>query len=120
MLAKCANPSCTALFHYLHEGRLFRLEADPELIPFLDAYASGLSSQVEYYWLCNRCAESMALRLGQDGKVVTVPHPGGDRSKVEDLAIISRHKNMLLRSVTLGRRIEDRHSARRPVWHLRS
>jgi hypothetical protein len=109
MLAKCANPSCTALFHYLHEGRLFRLEADPELIPFVDAYASGLSSKVEYFWLCNRCAESLALRLGQDGKVVTVPHPGGHWSNAEDLAIISRDKNMLLRSVTVGRRIIDGH-----------
>lgn len=85
------------------------MEADPELIPFVEAYAIGLSSKVEYFWLCNRCAESMALRLGQDGKVTTVPHPGSHWRNAEDLAVISRHKNMLLRSVTLGRRIIDGH-----------
>jgi hypothetical protein len=28
MLAKCANPSCSASFLHLHDGRLFLLEAD--------------------------------------------------------------------------------------------
>jgi hypothetical protein len=26
MLSKCANPKCTALFRYLHIGKLFRME----------------------------------------------------------------------------------------------
>lgn len=26
MLAKCANPACSATFHYFHEGKLFPVE----------------------------------------------------------------------------------------------
>jgi hypothetical protein len=31
MLGKCSSPSCSAVFRYLEEGLLFRLEADPPL-----------------------------------------------------------------------------------------
>ena len=31
MLAKCTNPSCSALFSHLAEGRLFLLETEPPL-----------------------------------------------------------------------------------------
>jgi hypothetical protein len=31
MLGKCINPSCSASFRSLKEGRLFRLENDPNL-----------------------------------------------------------------------------------------
>ena len=73
MLAKCTNPSCFASFRNL-KGRLFRLEASPELTPCVNSYGSN-STKVEYFWLCSRCSEFMALRLGQDGTVVTVSIP---------------------------------------------
>ena len=107
MLAKCANPSCSVSFRYLQEGRLFRLEADPELTPSVNSYASS-NSGVEYFWLCSRCSESMALRLGQDGTVVTVLLPECACRNPEDFAIISRHKDRLLRSVTFARRREGK------------
>jgi len=118
MLAKCANPSCTASFHYLQEGRLFRLEADPESIPYVNPYASGPTTKVEYFWLCGRCAESLALRLGQDGAVVTGSLPDPARGNAEDFPIISRHKDMLLRSVSLGRGRGGRQSSGKPAWDL--
>jgi hypothetical protein len=106
MLAKCANPSCFASFHNLQEGRLFRLEADREFTPSASSYASS-HSPVEYFWLCSRCSELMALHLGQDGTVVTVSFPDGAHGKGKDFAIISRHNDKLLRSVTLApRRVE--------------
>jgi hypothetical protein len=47
----------------------------------------------------------MALRLGQDGTVVTVSLPDCAAHRTpEDFAIISRHKDRLLRSVTFARR----------------
>jgi hypothetical protein len=103
MLAKCANPSCFASFHNLQEGRRFRLEADPELTHSVNSFAND-STKVEYFWLCNRCSEFMALRLGQDGTVVVVSLPDCAHRTPEPFAIISRHKDRLLRSVTFARR----------------
>jgi len=68
MLAKCSNPSCCALFLYLGEGRLFRLETDP-------ASARGDAVRVEYYWLCGGCCCTMTLCLGRDNAVTAVPIP---------------------------------------------
>jgi len=112
MLAKCANPSCSASFHYLQEGRLFRLEDDPELtasVASVNSYASN-PSRVEYFWLCCRCSELMALHLGQDGTVVPVSLPDYAHRNPLDFAIISRHKDRLLRSVTFARRSGEGHS----------
>lgn len=109
MLAKCANPSCSASFHYLQEGRLFRLEDDPELTPSVNPYASS-HGRVEYFWLCTRCSELMALHLGQDGTVVPVSLPDCAHRNPKDFAIISRHKDKLLRSVTFARSRGEGHS----------
>jgi hypothetical protein len=102
MLAKCANPSCSASFHSIQEGRLFRLEANPELTSTPNSY-TGSQSGVEYFWLCSHCSEFMALHLGQDGMVVTVLLPDRAHRHPEDFAIISRHKDRLLRSVSFTR-----------------
>lgn len=119
MLAKCANPSCSASFRYLQEGRLFQLEDGSELTPSVNPYASS-SARVEYFWLCSRCSEFMALRLGQDGTVVTVSLPDCAHRNPEDFAILSRHKDRLLRSVTFARRRGEGHSEGMSVWNLRS
>jgi hypothetical protein len=119
MLAKCANPSCCASFRNRQAGRLFRLEADRELTPSANSCTSS-QSRVEYFWLCSRCSEFMALRFGQDGTVVTVSLPDSARRNPEDFAIISRHKHKRLRSVTLVRRRGEGHSELRSVRNLRS
>jgi hypothetical protein len=119
MVAKCANPSCCASFRNLQEGRLFRLEADPESTPSANSDASR-QSRVEYFWLCGPCSEFMALRLGQDGTVVTVSLPESARRAPEDFAIISRHKHNLLRSVTFARKRGEGRSEPRSARNLRS
>jgi hypothetical protein len=101
MLAKCANPSCSRSFRNLQEGRLFRLEADPD--PSANSYAND-STKVEYFWLCSRCSEFMVLCLGQDGTVGTDSLPDCAHRTPEGFAVISRHKDRLLRSVTFARR----------------
>ncbi len=80
--------------------KTFSVEADPKLIPPVNPYASSDAS-VEYFWLCSRCAEFMALRLGQDGTVLLFPPRLAHRNP-EDFAIISRHKDRLLRSVNFA------------------
>lgn len=59
MLAKCNNPSCSAKFRYLHEGKLFRLEVESTREP-----------RIEYFWLCGHCAGTMGLSLNSDGEII--------------------------------------------------
>lgn len=94
MVAKCSNPSCSASFRFLSDGRLFRLESDP-------AIRSSDSHQVEYFWLCH-CCSSMTLRLKEDGTMVTVLLSETIRGVPDDVtfAVIDRQKGFLLRSVS--------------------
>ncbi len=102
MVTKCANPSCVTHFHYLHEGRLFLLEVDPAFSP-VDNPTFGDSKTAEFFWLCAACSRSMTLCLDQEGKLVTVPLPESMSGKPQELATISRHNGMLLRSVDTHR-----------------
>ncbi len=59
MLSKCLNPTCSATFRYLRDGRVFHLE-----IP-----APGdnvISRRREYFWLCGRCCRAFTVIL-RDG-----------------------------------------------------
>jgi len=95
MVAKCSNPSCSAPFRYLGDGRLFRLETDPAL-------GSSELNKVEYFWLCHHCLSTMTLRLTEDGTVVTVLLPKPIRGVPDGVALASAHrgKGLLLRSVS--------------------
>jgi hypothetical protein len=55
MLAKCANPSCSHPFRYLHEGKLYRME-------WLQAN-DGFRPNSEWFWLCDQCSSQMTLRV---------------------------------------------------------
>ncbi len=64
MLSHCLNPSCNAQFHYLHEGRVFKVEqvvASPD--------GSDPQNVVEHYWLCGPC--SLLLKVVVENGVVT-------------------------------------------------
>jgi hypothetical protein len=66
MTSKCANPECSAPFRYFHQGKLFRLETaaglDRRRVTFGadDQHAKPLR-RLEFYWLCDQCAEKMTL-----------------------------------------------------------
>jgi hypothetical protein len=74
MISKCANPACAVPFRYMREGRLFRMEFDP------DPQGSGpalvgsakLKRKIEHFWLCGTCSATLTLII-QDGKVQTAP-----------------------------------------------
>lgn len=93
MLAKCANPLCSAPFRYLEAGGLFRLESDP-----LD---SSDTRTPEYFWLCRSCAGKMTLRL-DEGKGVRVvqsqdtPTPGAEPVS---FVLLDRQRGMLLNRI---------------------
>ena len=68
MLSKCANPACSARFHYLHEGRIFNIETGA---------ASSESNgspirKIEHFWLCERCVQTLEVVL-ENGVVTTRP-----------------------------------------------
>lgn len=79
MIRKCANPECSAAFHYFREGRLFQMEFDPEgrLLenPLLGSDWRTLPHHVEYFWLCGDCAAHLTLRYDPEAGVVPEPLP---------------------------------------------
>jgi len=102
MLAKCANPTCSASFRHLQDGRLFRLETDQTL-------RSPKAKGAEYFWLCGDCSAGMTLRLAQDGRVMAAglreAFPNGPKLT---LVSLSRENGMFLRSVSFLRRSHPR------------
>ncbi len=77
MVSKCANPGCSAPFLYLHQGKLFRMEANAGEA---NGSASGAdpaskkpSRRIEFYWLCNDCAAAMTLTYDKSIGVTTKP-----------------------------------------------
>ena len=73
MLSKCANPACTATFHFLHEGIVFRVlrPSNHPRPPTSEAFGENTNLQeVERYWLCDRC--SRVMTLAAEGDTITV------------------------------------------------
>jgi hypothetical protein len=73
MLQKCANPSCTAPFRSLREGKLFLAETLPQdpSQPF-----NGERRKVrrrEHFWLCDACSTHFTLRFDAEQGMLTVP-----------------------------------------------
>jgi hypothetical protein len=89
MLSKCVNPSCSAIFRYLHDGRLFRLEAEPRL-------RNSNLKRLEYFWLCKDCSQTMSLRLDDHGKVSSVPASDRGGFGRNGIKLIDRRDGLLL------------------------
>jgi hypothetical protein len=64
MVAKCANPKCSAVFRYFGAGKLFRTPAGP---------AQGVNgSLLEHFWLCPECVNTMTLAVENTGRVIVM------------------------------------------------
>jgi hypothetical protein len=74
MLSKCANPCCTAIFLYLHEGKLFRLDISSGL-PARSTLPKETRTalRTEFFWLCTQCAAEMTIDYAQESGVSVVP-----------------------------------------------
>lgn len=71
MVARCANPYCSAPFRYLHEGKLFRVDLGPTPpADYPSGYGRELIRRVEYFWLCPQCASTNTIRVEQGAVVV--------------------------------------------------
>jgi len=65
MLSKCANPECSAVFRYLHQGKLYRAElgngANAAYAPEASDFSEKPARRIEYFWLCERCVSRVTL-----------------------------------------------------------
>ena len=79
MLSKCTNPECSATFLYLHRGKLFRLEtfgrADRRRLLEDQIGDSKPMRRIEFYWLCEDCAEKMTVTFDKKEGIVVRPRP---------------------------------------------
>ncbi len=62
VVEKCANPSCSARFRRLRDGRLFVMEAA----------ANGRPRQLQYLWLCDSCRRTLTVAK-KGNEVVVAP-----------------------------------------------
>jgi hypothetical protein len=65
VLRKCANPVCCAQFRYLHQGKLFEIEAQYSESRQVDRQPEPGNSKahIERWWLCDECAAHITLRF---------------------------------------------------------
>ena len=86
MLSKCANPKCSEIFRYLHQGKIFSLAPTPE-VQTVTGMLPGLE---ERFWLCERCAREMTLVWGgAQVKLVALPKK---RGRARASAATARHE----------------------------
>jgi len=87
MVSKCANPACSTPFHYLREGKIFKIEVeitppvtledaieltDGSKVPFLVATRKP-GRKLEHFWLCGPCSQSMNLIFDKDSGITVLP-----------------------------------------------
>lgn len=73
MLSKCANPTCSNHFRYLHEGRLYLINSISHFDgrKRLSASASK-SGPPEYAWLCSVCSSYMTIHINEENGTIVV------------------------------------------------
>lgn len=87
MVSKCANPACSTPFHYLREGKIFRIEVEVtppttaqdavelsngKKLPFLLERRKA-ARKVEHFWLCGPCSQYMNLMLDKETGIIVLP-----------------------------------------------
>jgi hypothetical protein len=83
MVSKCANPDCSVPFRYFHTGKLFRAETslglDRRRALGQDLPQSKPLRRLEFFWLCEDCADRMTLTFDKESGV-SVRHKDYARS----------------------------------------
>ncbi|PYX96097.1 MAG: hypothetical protein DMG64_06520 [Acidobacteria bacterium] len=92
MVSKCANPACSTPFHYLREGKIFRVEVEVTPPGGISALSSQPKNEIpngnknpflvssrkpmlkaEHFWLCGPCSQSMSLLFDKDNGISVIP-----------------------------------------------
>lgn len=63
MVTKCANPSCSASFHYLRGGKLFLVD-----LPRFSSSTGRNGRTAEYFWLCDQCCSELTVTVDATGQ----------------------------------------------------
>lgn len=73
MMSKCANPSCSSVFRYLRDGKLFQVPAgDPSKSRTLER-TERESARDEFFWLCGGCSKDFTIAVDPIEGVRVVP-----------------------------------------------
>lgn len=89
MLSKCANPECSEIFRYLHEGKVFFLAPTSEVL-----IAAGIQHPRlhERFWLCDQCSKEMTLVwAGTQVKLVSKPAPATPKEELPQPPAPAKH-----------------------------
>lgn len=113
LLSKCCNPSCSAAFRYLHDGKVFVLENDP---------AANLHrpKRPEYFWLCHDCSSKMTLRLGASHTVEAILLSPATHGRLAGAVVFCQERSagMILRSLTFPQFRRSRTKKRSELRHF--
>jgi len=79
MLSKCANPSCSNVFHYFGEGKVFEIRWEA----FGAAHGSYVKKpkHTEHYWLCSSCAITLTVAMDAARNVLVIPRRNEDADR---------------------------------------
>jgi hypothetical protein len=76
MITKCANNTCETVFRYFRGGKLFLVDPKAKgkvAVRCCDETQSlGGGVSLQYFWLCERCAQEMTIVSGGDENSVFV------------------------------------------------
>jgi hypothetical protein len=65
MITKCANQMCGQPFLFFRGGKLFIVDVRSEPQPGNPSTADQAPQKLEHFWLCEQCAPTMTLVVGQ-------------------------------------------------------
>ncbi len=80
MVSYCANPGCGKPLHYLREGRIYVFDASIATA----RRNEKRQRQLEHYWLCGGCSESLILSQDTHGWIHILPRPAAIQSSDDD------------------------------------
>jgi hypothetical protein len=73
MMSKCANPSCSSVFRYLRDGKLFQVPAGASPKLASDSDVPKTPARDEFFWLCGDCSRELTIIVDPVEGVRTVP-----------------------------------------------
>jgi hypothetical protein len=97
MLSKCANPSCSATFRYLSEGKLYLVDVKAASVRHgarAESKYAGKSCIYEYFWLCSSCCRDMTIQIDNKFEISVVRQRGMPQDSEPDLRAASAAKNI--------------------------
>jgi hypothetical protein len=77
MLSKCANPSCSNVFHYFGEGKVFEIRWEASSGAAHSSYGKK-RKRIEHYWLCSSCAITLTVAMDSARNILVIPRRNVD------------------------------------------